>query len=153
SGHVRQLSPKHVDAVKRMIGVPDEAFAHLMPRTIGSPAVVRSHLAPRLTPIEHASLWTTARNAILGHSATVGAAQLASVNQWLVAINPSIIIALFQDITVQTDAQLIIAPDVHILFANNILIEQGGQIVCQGTITKFDCSSLKGFAPTSGPGT
>lgn len=152
--HVRQLAPKQVSALKSMIGVPDAAVARTGHPVLSRPAVFSSRVSPQITSEQHISLWNSARSAILGHSASLSPMELAAVSQWIGRINPNIIIILYEDITVASNAQLILAPDVHVLYANNILIEQGGQIISQATIMKFDCASLKGFdGPPAGTGT
>lgn len=152
--HVRQLTPKQLPELKRMIGVPDSAVSSTVNPVHARGAVFSSRLSPQLTAVEHVSVWNTARHAILGNSASLSQSEMAAVNQWIGRINPNFWIILFEDITVGANAQLILDPSLNVLYANNILIEQGGQIIPRATIMRFDCASLKGSdGPPAGTGT
>lgn len=155
ASHAKQLSPKTVADLKRIISVPDPPVSAAAPRILKRPRVITSTLSPQITAEQHAALWGSAYNAIFGgKSGAVSISEIASVNKWLAVVNPRIWIWLYQDITVGENAQLVLAPDVSILFANDIVIEQGGQIICQGSIIKFDCASLTGVdGPLAGTGT
>jgi hypothetical protein len=156
--HIRQLPvPKSLAEVKRIIGVPDEV-ARVLSRPLRplavNPALVSSQLAPELTAPVNASLWASARHAVFGTSGSVSPSEIVSIDQWIAHINPVIFAGLFQDITVQSGGRLYIDADVQVLFANNILIEQGGQVLCLGSIVKFDCATLRGFdGPAAATGT
>lgn len=152
SRHVKQVAPKSVARLKRMMAVPDPARPIVRPVT-KSRAVVSSMLSPQLSATEHASLWNAAHNAIYGDTGSVSLSEIAAINRWLSAISPIVFLYFYQDITVEADAQLILSPDVNVLFANNILIQQGGQIICQGSRIKIDCASLTGFDGPPSPGT
>lgn len=155
SGHFKQLTPKTVADLKRFISVPDPPKPVAVQPVIQKPVVVSTTLSPQLTAAQNKSLWTSAYNAVFSYGqASVSVSEIASVNRWLSIINARLSIWLWQNITVEANAQLILASDVNILFANDILIQQGGQIICQGTIIKFDCASLTGFdGPLAGTGT
>jgi hypothetical protein len=155
--HVKQLNPTTVSDLRATIGVPEKPAAAPGPHVPAAPkapvAAVTSGLPAQLTGLQHVSLWNSAHNAVYGQLSSINPSELTTVNKWLVSINPNILIFLYQDITVETNATLILAPDVSVLFANNILINQGGRILCQGGRVKFDCASLRGFDGPPSPGT
>ncbi len=154
--HVRQLQPTQLADLKLMIGVPDKAVAVAKPpKVTGRPSVFSSQVSPQITLAQHVSLWNTARQAILGNSASMSPTDISAVNQWIKSINPIIVIILFQDITVETGGVLVLGADLHVLFANNITIQHQGQIlVTHATTAKIDCASLTGVdGPAAGTST
>lgn len=144
SMHIKMLAPRQLGELKQIIGVPDAALTNVSPRVERRPSIVTSHPLTEISPAENVSLWTAARNAVLNHSSTINATEVANIDTWLSRINPAIYAALFQNITIERNAKLILSPDIHILFANKIDIKLGGQLICRGTITKLDCASLTG---------
>jgi hypothetical protein len=154
ASHVKHLAPTRVADLRRIMGAPDPAVARPRPAAnVRNPVLVSSVLSPQLTAVEWSSLWRSAHNVVFGNMASVNPSQIATINQWLTAVNPAIFVHLYQDITVEMNAQLILAPDVSVLFANHILIQKGGQIICQGARIKFDCASLTGVDGPPSPGT
>lgn len=140
--HVVQLRPQSVEQLKSWIGVPDEALTHLRPVASGdAPARVFHPLPEELTADDHSALHIATRNFVFGNSATVGVSA-PSLSEWVTRIGALLNQYLFRDIEVAANAQLIIAPDVFVLFARYITVHPTGKILVRGTSTRIDCAGF-----------
>ena len=140
--HVVQLRPQSVEQLKSWIGVPDEAITHLRALDTGNAPVAVFHPLPEeLTASDHSALHTLARNFVFGNSAAVGISP-QSLSEWVSRIGAIINQYVFRDIEVAANAQLIVAPDVFVLFARYITVHPTGKILVRGTSTRIDCAGF-----------
>lgn len=140
--HAVQLRPQSVEQLKSWIGVPDEAIGHLRTQDTGvAPAAVFHPLPNELTASDHSALHSMAHNFVFGNSSAVGISP-HSLSEWLTNIGTVINQYLFRDIEVAANAQLVIAPDVFVLFARYITVHPTGRILLRGTATRIDCAGF-----------
>jgi hypothetical protein len=147
AGYV-MLTPKTIDDVKSWIGVPNSVGQR---RKFPSPSAADLAVLSVRTPLTDGrvqSLQNLAYQYVYGDS-TVLTQHSAAISQILqiVAAKASISgftgIYLFQDVDVLENAELKLAANLKVFFADNIRIWKGGRITLLGNI-KIDCSSIVG---------
>ena len=102
----------------------------------------------KITPEEHVALAASAFQFVFRHSGTVSSDHIPIVNDWLQRTKPTIHFFPANDIHLAPGAQLIVAPDVFVIFANQITLEETATIVIQGKVIKIDCV---GFTSQAAP--
>lgn len=146
------VRPKSIAEVTHWIGVPDEDLergggcgggadlSRLRSKVISEESLDSEDPAVR----DEASglVRIAAREHVLGNSKRV-ATWTGVVDTYITKVDPELHIAVLQDIVVEPNATLSLSATTHALYANSIVIYQGGQIVCNGPKT-INCKSLEG---------
>lgn len=141
--HVVQLRPQSVEQLKSWVGVPDDAVGHLRAVSSASASAMVFHPLPdELTAGDHAALHSLAHNFVFGNSTSLAEVHAASLSDWLQRIGTVINQVIYRDIEVAARAQLIVAPDVFVLFARYITVHPTGKILLRGTATRIDCAGF-----------
>jgi hypothetical protein len=116
---------------------------------ISSIGSIASSVPVPFDPAFRADMFTLTRKIALDYAPTNSVIE-ASINQWLTTLNASIWAYLFNDIYVSAGASLIFQPDVSLLFAHYVTVEETGQIILQSGTFKFDIAGFKGLVPPAG---
>lgn len=154
------LEPKTINDLKRWIGIPDQAFAHV-PAAATSHRVVL-HSSERVDAISAAAINAAiliqpsevfqpnqivalqgfARDYLFGHSASISPQQIPALDAWVLQQKIKIPILLFRDIHVAAGAVLDVKTKV--LFANNITIDRGG-LIKMGNQSSINAAGVRGL--------
>jgi hypothetical protein len=137
------LTPKDIADAKLWLGVPDPVGKRRKLRAL-SPADLAlargAAAAAKVTPEQHTSLQALAYQYVYGDS-TALANDAATISK--VVSGGSIVGVFLQNVDVLPNAELKLAANLKVFFANDVRIWKGGRIVLLGNI-KVDCNSIVG---------
>jgi hypothetical protein len=142
-----QLQPPTVQQAKEWIGVPDAALGHLQAPAVAAPLPAIGKLGEVINPGEHAVLTTLAQHFVFRHSEAISPTLVPILNDWLQRVGHTIHFFAANDIHISAGARLVVAPDVFVIFARYITIEETATIVIQGNAAKIDCAGLTATSP------
>jgi hypothetical protein len=143
SGRMVYLQPNSIADLKAWIGIPDQAFTALRRPEEPAPSIVFSGLPTELSASENASLYLAARSAVFGPSHTISPTIASTLSDWIRRLGPRIPFFPANDIYLAAGSQMVIGPDVWVLFARHITVQETARIIVQGTSTKIDCASFR----------
>ncbi len=131
-----------LEELKKKIGIPDEVAQKMSDRDMTLPTSVMTALAqPSALPNVYLKAMTKAY--LLGKSSDFQTMSKA----WRDYISRIRINELqVNNITVENDGALVIARNIDLLTANDVMIMKGGRLVIEGTQLTINCKSVKGEA-------
>lgn len=142
-----QLKPKTLQDLKDWIGVTDAAFGDLKLPSVPAPTPKLKALGKEITPEEDAVLSASAWQFVFRHSGAIGPDVIPILDDWLQRTSPTIHFFQANDIHLSAGAQLVVAPDVFVIFAGHITIDETATILIQGFAIKIDCASFTSVSP------
>jgi len=147
SKQVVRLKPKTIHDLKSWIGVPDEAISQ-----VASPSVQivqpRAKFSGNVKSVSnHPVFAASAKYFVFRDSRSINSRLVPILSKWIQEITPLIHMFLANDIHLSSGSQLVVTPDILLIFARNITIEPNASIRVQGTEMKIDCAKLVGVSP------